>query len=208
VAPTPPPITNVTTSSAAGGGGKLKVGDTLAARLKAEATRRALEEGRFDSEEARDRRRAELEQAARAAAKRATAVWQHRAVAAGTKDASAAPAEAPTAAVAAQRTEHSTQQPQSPCAVENAESSPANVSPRVTMPTSKSPTAAAARSSRSMSPRAAAVQERRAALSAHKEVPVMHREARHAQAAAHARALVEDALLAAGIDALRYVKEA
>jgi hypothetical protein len=34
----------------------------------------------------------------------------------------------------------------------------------------------------------------------------MHIEARHAQAAAQAHRLVEDALLAQGIDALRYVK--
>jgi hypothetical protein len=58
VTPTPPP-----SAAAAGGGGargagaagraRLEVGDTLAARLKREATRRALEEGRYESEEAR-----------------------------------------------------------------------------------------------------------------------------------------------------------
>lgn len=48
--------------------------------------------------------------------------------------------------------------------------------------------------------------ERRAALQGRREAPVMHIEARHAQAAARARAMVEDVLLAQSIDALRYVE--
>jgi hypothetical protein len=48
--------------------------------------------------------------------------------------------------------------------------------------------------------------ERRQLLGTRRDTPVMHIEARHEQAARDARALVEDALLAQGLEAYRYVE--
>ncbi|KAF5828310.1 hypothetical protein DUNSADRAFT_17794 [Dunaliella salina] len=50
------------------------------------------------------------------------------------------------------------------------------------------------------------VRERREALATRKDDPVMHIEARHAQVEAQVRGMVEDALLARGVDAYNAYK--
>jgi hypothetical protein len=49
-------------------------------------------------------------------------------------------------------------------------------------------------------------QLKRAGLAGRKDAPLMHIEARHAQAEKAARELVEDALLAQGIEAYRFME--
>jgi hypothetical protein len=210
VAPTPPPPPR---RAGAAGGPPVKVGGTLSARLKAEAVRRAIAEGRFESPDSRERRCAEAEQAERvaAAARRraaaalaaakataaaATGVWQQRA-----SEAAGAAAAATAAATVATTARPKSQSPPGRDERGASRASGGNASPSAGGSPSSPPRGAAAAAARPRS----AVEARRAALRARDEAPVMHREARHAQAAAAARALVEDALLAQGIDALRYV---
>ncbi|KIZ07398.1 hypothetical protein MNEG_0552 [Monoraphidium neglectum] len=256
VTPTPPP-----SAAAAGGGGargagaagraRLEVGDTLAARLKREATRRALNEGRYESEEARASRRADEERSeARDAAKRAAAVRS-----AAQRYALAEKLQSAALAVAAGLAPGATAEPVAGGAEGGAGvSAPSSPSGRGSghgesegrsgsrgrgltstaewrrRAEDVAAFGAAARS-RSPSPRppsrgpsgpaavppvrhgrgggggsSSGTSERRASLRGRREAPVMHIEARHAQAAAQAHRLVEDALLAQGIDALRYVK--
>jgi hypothetical protein len=248
----PPVLPRPATDAARRGAPPLAVGGTLAARLKAEATRRAREEGRFDSQEERwaslfgclggdvigvqrtgsrccrpgavsasapppaaspprERRRAE---AAAAAARARRAARQegaptHRSGAAlgahaggGESDASAgaAPASGGGSGATAVWRERAAAAAGAAAAAAAARPASRAASP---LGTGRAPSPG----SPGRAPRGPAAAKRAALAAARREAPVMHTETRHAQAAAAARALVRDALLAQGLDALRFVEE-
>ncbi|GBF97686.1 hypothetical protein Rsub_09744 [Raphidocelis subcapitata] len=218
------PLTTPAASPAAvrpatgGGSGQRQpaVGSTLAARLRAEATRHALEAGLFESPLAREQRRMDEE---RAEARRRQRQRREQQAAAAAAAAGAAVDAAAEDGAAPHASSTADVEPPAPgtSAADRADAScaagslqPAAQGGAAPAPPSERPAAssrpASAARSRGGSPHASlrsptAVAARRAALEGRTEAPAMHVEARHAQAAARARELVEAVLRAQGCGA-------